>query len=269
MLTIGFCLHNVSLPILKNNKNKKNNTRDLFYGYLLTLVCYIFVGTLGYLGFSSTSFKDTLGIQATQNCLNLFPPKHILAFIARIVILLQLIMIYPLLYHIMQIQIGSLFFKTDEMSPWTTGILNFTLIGFNTILGATYPQVGSIIGLLGSILGLNLMYIIPIAVYLKRYLLEISNHNLVEALDWNRIKTVHAKATKVTPKIAIYEDSEAISDNNTEDIAESDKGVDVSIKQKIKRMREKIQNKRRGQHRFFKKSQQKPLLEDYQQHDED
>lgn len=36
MSTLGFCLHNVSLPILKNNKNKENNVRDLFLGYLLT-----------------------------------------------------------------------------------------------------------------------------------------------------------------------------------------------------------------------------------------
>lgn len=34
--TLGFCLHTVSLPILKNNKDKKNNVRDLFLGYALT-----------------------------------------------------------------------------------------------------------------------------------------------------------------------------------------------------------------------------------------
>lgn len=47
MLTIGYCLHNVSLPILKNNKNKENNIRDLFLGYLVTWVIYIIIGSLG------------------------------------------------------------------------------------------------------------------------------------------------------------------------------------------------------------------------------
>ena len=162
MSTLGFWLHNVSLPILKNNKDKENNFRDLFFGYFMTFWFYIVVGSLGYLGFSGVLFKDSMGIEKAQNWLNLFPPKHIAAFAVRVALFSQILLVYPLLFHIMSIQISLCLTKQPEMPEIYKRIMYFVLIGINTVLGAWYPEVGSIIGLLGSILGLNLMYIIPI-----------------------------------------------------------------------------------------------------------
>lgn len=186
----------------------------------------------------------------------MFPPKHVFAFIARIVIFVQLILIYPLLYHIMRVQISSLFLKTENLGKTQILWLNLGLIGFNTLLGALYPQVGSIIGLLGGILGLNLMYIIPIALYLKRYMLEISNPELVEALDCNRIKTASRfksqgnflfcnfidKQSTVSPQILVFSPSKSRRSEISEE-------PQTSIKDKINIFKSKIQERRLKQRR--------------------
>jgi len=54
----GYYLHNITLPIMKNNKNQENNVRDLTLGYLFVFLSYTFCGALGYFGFSGTYFTD-------------------------------------------------------------------------------------------------------------------------------------------------------------------------------------------------------------------
>lgn len=52
----GYYLHNITLPIIKNNRNPENNVRDVFIGYLLVFFTYALCGTLGYFGFSGYYF---------------------------------------------------------------------------------------------------------------------------------------------------------------------------------------------------------------------
>lgn len=58
LLGIGYFLHTVSLPIIKNNANQNNNERDVFFGYVLVGLSYIFVGIMGSIGFSGVYFTD-------------------------------------------------------------------------------------------------------------------------------------------------------------------------------------------------------------------
>lgn len=55
-LGIGYFLHTVSLPIVRNNAVQKNNERDLFCGYLLVGFTYISVGIMGSIGFVGSYF---------------------------------------------------------------------------------------------------------------------------------------------------------------------------------------------------------------------
>lgn len=83
-------------------------------------------------------------------------------------------------------------------------IFNAALILIATIIGATFPKVGSILGYVGGFVGLGLIYIIPIAVFLKRYKMNLEQPKIVQALDENRIKTVSKKATNFSsPKIGV------------------------------------------------------------------
>jgi hypothetical protein len=55
----GFYFHNISLPVIRGSKNPENNARDVFIGYFLVWFCYVSCGTLGYYGFTGSSFAGT------------------------------------------------------------------------------------------------------------------------------------------------------------------------------------------------------------------
>jgi hypothetical protein len=57
MLGIGYFLHTVSIPIVKNNRNQENNERDVTIGYVLVALTYIIVGVMGYIGFTGVFFN--------------------------------------------------------------------------------------------------------------------------------------------------------------------------------------------------------------------
>jgi hypothetical protein len=54
----GFYFHNISLPVIRNNKNQENNVRDVFIGYSLVFLTYCFAGVLGYYGFVGSTFEE-------------------------------------------------------------------------------------------------------------------------------------------------------------------------------------------------------------------
>lgn len=58
LLGIGFFLHTISIPIIRNNANQKNNERDVLLGYILVATSYIVVGTMGYIGFTGYFFTE-------------------------------------------------------------------------------------------------------------------------------------------------------------------------------------------------------------------
>lgn len=83
MLCCGYYLHTIALPILKNNAKQEKNTRDLFLGYFLVYICYILCGSLGYFGFSASTFK-TIHLVDTQNALNMFGSLEIIPMLIRL-----------------------------------------------------------------------------------------------------------------------------------------------------------------------------------------
>ena len=58
ILCTGYFLHTCALPIVRSSKNPEKIGRDMFLGYLLVFISYAIVGTLGYIGFMGTYFKD-------------------------------------------------------------------------------------------------------------------------------------------------------------------------------------------------------------------
>ena len=56
VLGIGYFLHPVSVPIVRNNLNQQHNERDLSWGYLLVFLSYVVIGLSGYFGFMGLAF---------------------------------------------------------------------------------------------------------------------------------------------------------------------------------------------------------------------
>jgi hypothetical protein len=84
ILSGGYYLHNITLPIVRNSKKPENNVRDVFIGYLLVFLTYSVCGVLGYIGFKGTYFTETLGKkEITSNFLLMFPPDNVYATIIR------------------------------------------------------------------------------------------------------------------------------------------------------------------------------------------
>ena len=47
----GYYLHNITLPIIRNSKEPKNNVRDVFIGYFFVFLSYSICGIFGSFGF--------------------------------------------------------------------------------------------------------------------------------------------------------------------------------------------------------------------------
>jgi len=56
VLCAGYCLHGITVPILKKAKHPENNQRDLLLGYFFVFLTYIVLGALGYIGFMGVDF---------------------------------------------------------------------------------------------------------------------------------------------------------------------------------------------------------------------
>lgn len=116
ILCAGYFLHTCSLSIIRTAKFPEKANRDIFIGYCLVFVSYITVGTLGYIGFIGTDFRDyyvspdpkTL---IDENCLNMFKYSSVPAFVLRIAIFFLLFSSYPLLCHFLRTIIFNLFFR--------------------------------------------------------------------------------------------------------------------------------------------------------------
>jgi hypothetical protein len=54
----GYYLHNITLPIVRNAKYPEKNNRNLFIGYLMVFLSYAVCGTLGYYGFTGSTFTE-------------------------------------------------------------------------------------------------------------------------------------------------------------------------------------------------------------------
>jgi len=80
LLNTGYYLHTCAVPILRNAKKPEHGTRNLFAGFTIVFLTYVFIGSMGYIGFIGTLFKNYfLRIRKTsysgeinQNCLNMF-----------------------------------------------------------------------------------------------------------------------------------------------------------------------------------------------------
>ncbi|KAG8429309.1 hypothetical protein GDO86_020554, partial [Hymenochirus boettgeri] len=102
ILTLAFFIHNCIITLLKNNRNQNNNVRDLSIAYLLVGLTYVYVGVMVFASFPSPPLAKQC---IEENFLDNYPSNDILAFIARIFLLFQMMTVYPLLGYLVRVQL--------------------------------------------------------------------------------------------------------------------------------------------------------------------
>lgn len=161
-LALSYFIHNCIVTILKNQKNPKNNVRDLGTAYSLVYVTYTAVALLFYISFPLK--KDCIA----DNFLNNFGPGDLLSAVARIFLLFQMLTVYPLITFLIRIQF--FYYVSGKVYPSLTHVisLNFTLILAGILFAMFLPSVGSILRFVGSASGLVYVFTLPCLVHLKR-----------------------------------------------------------------------------------------------------
>lgn len=185
MLAAGYFLHQLGLPIILDNKNQKNNTRDVFLGYFMVYLTYCVIGICGYFGFSGSYFE---GLPIKQNLLNMFGTDNPIATFIRVCSFFQIFSVYPLLFHVVRVQFFRTFFD-EELHGKPFYIFNFIFSLPCLILAIWFPNVGSLLGYCGSYTGLFTIYLLPIWLHLKWTKLEVYNPILLKMLERKMIKS--------------------------------------------------------------------------------
>jgi hypothetical protein len=186
-LGIGYFLHTVSLPIVRNNANPKNNERDVFFGYLLVGFTYISVGVMGSIGFVGAYFtpyfKQKMTPEINQNCMEMFRVKDVLAFIMRFALFALLFCVFPLINHFLRSLVFQLLFRDKEIDTKIFFSVNTINLLIPTLITIFYPKIGSILGKVGAVAGLFIVYILPVITHLKKVRTEIEHPLLAKAIQ--------------------------------------------------------------------------------------
>ncbi|XP_624412.2 sodium-coupled neutral amino acid transporter 9 homolog isoform X1 [Apis mellifera] len=158
MLALSFFIHNIIITIMQNNYDQSKNGRDLSIAYLLVTLTYITVGIVFYVCFplNKSCIED--------NLLNNFQKWSGLTVGARIVLLFQLLTVYPLLAYMLRIQL-----LTSICKIFNTGcviIINIILVSVCIFFAVFVPYIGTIIRYTGALSGFIYIFTLPSLLYL-------------------------------------------------------------------------------------------------------
>ena len=99
----------------------------------------------------------------------------VMAVIIKFAIFLQLFSAYPLLNHFQRTILMNLLMpnieKLEDIPKAKFFYLNATISIFPLLFALFYPNIGTILGLVGSISGFLMIYTIPVFTYLKMKIL--------------------------------------------------------------------------------------------------
>jgi len=103
-----------------------------------------------------------------------------------------------------------LIFRDKEVSQRNFVIINFINLFIPTMITIFYPKVGSILGQIGSIAGLFIVYILPVITYLKKFRTELEHPLLAKAIaddmyEFKNTGHIDMKSPKIVIKRALIE----------------------------------------------------------------
>ena len=112
--------------------------------------------------------KDTYSIHFKfQNLLNNFHLENKLMVVARILLLFQLMTVFPLIMFMLRKSIHMLIFKTEEQGYLAIVVSNILSCTICILFAVFYPSIGNIIRFSGASCGAVLIFIMPSLLYLS------------------------------------------------------------------------------------------------------
>ena len=126
----------------------------------------------------------------------------------RLAVFTMIFSTYPLVQYFLTQLLQMLFWTTREITRKESLIMNITIIIIPLLFTLFYPNIGTILGYVGAVTGLLIMYILPVMVHLKRMKTRITNPLLAEAID-NNAFIARGKVTvgaPTSPKLRIRDD---------------------------------------------------------------
>lgn len=158
MLALSFFIHNIIISIMQNNQDQSKNGRDLTIAYILVTVTYVTIGVVFYICFplAKTCIED--------NFLNNFQKWDGLTVGARILLLFQLLTVYPLLAYMLRYQLLSSVCKAFSKG-WII-LVNIVLVSVCILFATFVPYIGTIIRYTGALSGFVYVFTLPSFLYL-------------------------------------------------------------------------------------------------------
>lgn len=142
------------------------------------------MGSIGFVGsyFSEFYFKNKTSTME-QNCMNMFAVKDLLAFFMRFALFALLFCCFPLINHFLRSLVFQLFFRDKEITPKIFYSVNIIGLLVPTLITIFYPKIGSILGSIGAVAGLLIVYVLPVITHLKKFKTELEHPLLAQAIQ--------------------------------------------------------------------------------------
>jgi len=170
-------------------------------GYLLVFLSYVVIGVSGYFGFMGVAFAE-YAMQASgtekplaQNCMLMLGQTNIAGFIMRTIVFCLVFSSFPILNHffrsgVLKIVYGGVSSEGDSRGTQSQlipdrkfKIITAVIILIPLFITVVYPQIAGILGYVGSVGGLFIVYIMPVVTYLVKLKHQCDNPILNEAHD--------------------------------------------------------------------------------------
>jgi heme/copper-type cytochrome/quinol oxidase subunit 1 len=115
--------------------------------------------------------------------MNMFDVKDVLAFIMRFALFALLFCVFPLINHFLRSLVFQLLFRDKEIDTKIFFSVNTINLLIPTLITIFYPKIGSILGKVGAVAGLFIVYILPVITHLKKVRTEIEHPLLAKAIQ--------------------------------------------------------------------------------------
>jgi len=163
----------------------------------LVFLSYILIGFTGYFGFSSDTFKDFVKTASpdnrpiAQNCIMMFSRTNVPAFFLRLVVFNLVFASFPILNFFFRAGILKVYLEyTGNEKPrdgeyiidaWSFNILTVVILLIPLSVSVFYPQIAKILGYVGAVAGIFVLYALPIFTYLVKLKNESDNPIISQA----------------------------------------------------------------------------------------